>query len=144
MGLLLPDFIAILCLYVYNINCLTSLKEILRKGDDMPESAESREKRKLKELEGKNVANYQVLLSALVQTSTDRNKAIITLSALSIGLLITILTTIGINGWFQLIFVVLALIFFIAAIILSLRIYELNADHLVYALKGGCALQKII
>lgn len=103
----------------------------------MPENEEQREKRLLKELEGKNVAYYQTLLSSWIHTRMERDKAVITLSAAAIGLLVTILTAFGINGIWQRILVILAFVGFVGAIWVGLRIYELNADHLVESLKGG-------
>ena len=103
----------------------------------MPETDEQREKRLLKELEGKNIAHYQTLLSSWIHTRMERDKAVITLSAAAIGLLVTILTAFGITGIWQRLLVILAFIGFVGAIWIGLRIYELNADHLVEALKGG-------
>jgi len=103
----------------------------------MPESDEQREKRLLKELEGKNIAYYQTLLSSWIHTRMERDKAVITLSAAAIGLLVTILTAFGLSGIWQRILVILAFVGFVGAIWIGLRIYELNADHLVESLKGG-------
>jgi len=103
----------------------------------MPETDEQREKRLLKELEGKNVAYYQTLLSAWIHTRMERDKTVIMLSMAAIGLLVTILTVIGISGVWQRILVVCAFVGFVGAIWIGLRIYELNAAHLVDSLKGG-------
>ena len=61
----------------------------------MAESDEDMKARKLRELEGKNIAFYSTLLSAWIQTKMERDKTLVTLSAAAIGLLVTILTT----GW---------------------------------------------
>lgn len=103
----------------------------------MPENEEQREKRLLKELEGKNIAYYQTLLSSWIHTRMERDKAVITLSAAAICLLVTILTAFGIDGIWPRILVILAFVGFVGAIWVGLRIYELNADHLVTSLKGG-------
>jgi len=103
----------------------------------MPETDEQKEKRLLKELEGKNIAYYQTLLSAWIHTRMERDKAVITLSMAAIGLLVTILTVIGISGVWQRILVICAFVGFGGAIWIGLRIYELNAEHLVDSLKGG-------
>jgi len=103
----------------------------------MPESDEQREKRLLKELEGKNIAYYQTLLASWIHTRMERDKAVITLSAAAIGLLVTILTAFGLSDIWQRILVILAFVGFVGAIWIGLRIYELNADHLVESLKGG-------
>ena len=80
----------------------------------MPESDEQREKRLLKELEGKNIAYYQTLLSSWIHTRMERDKAVITLSAAAIGLLVTILTAFGLSGIWQRILVILAFVGFVA------------------------------
>ncbi|MDP3041494.1 MAG: hypothetical protein Q8N62_01985 [Candidatus Omnitrophota bacterium] len=103
----------------------------------MPESAEERQKRELKELEGKNIANYQVLLSAWIQTRMERDKAVVTVSAVAIGLLVTLLTTVGVYGFWQRLLTIGAFLGFLGAIWISLTIYELNANHIEYSLRGG-------
>lgn len=60
-----------------------------------PESEDENRNRILKEPEGKNIAHYSVLLDAWIQTRTERDKTLVTLSAAGVGLLVTILTTAG-------------------------------------------------
>lgn len=50
-----------------------------------------------RELEGKNIAYYSVLVNAWIQTRMERDKTLVTLSAAAVGLLVTLLTTVGIN-----------------------------------------------
>ncbi len=69
----------------------------------MPELKDDREKRKLRELEGKNIAHFSVMLSAWVQTKMERDKTLVTLSSAAIGLLITLITTVGVNDWYELV-----------------------------------------
>ena len=96
----------------------------------MTESNEEREKRELRELEGKNVVHYQVLLSAWIESRMEQDKTIITLSAGAIALLVTIITTVGIKGFWQYLFATTAFAGFITAICSCLPIYQLNAKHL--------------
>ena len=96
----------------------------------MTESNEEKEKRELRELEGKNIAHYQTLLSAWIETRMEQDKMMITISAAAIGLLVTILTTVGIRGFLQYCFVILALAGFIVTICGCLHILKFNADHL--------------
>ncbi|MCK5160085.1 MAG: hypothetical protein KAQ99_00775, partial [Candidatus Aureabacteria bacterium] len=86
----------------------------------MPETDDQREKRLLKELEGKNIAYYQTLLSSWIHTRMERDKAVITLSAAAIGLLVTILTAFGINGIWPRLLVIFAFIGFVGAIWIGL------------------------
>lgn len=102
----------------------------------MPESKEEGEKRALRELEGKNVAHYQVLLSAWITTRMEQDKTIITLSAGAIALLVTIITTVGVKGFWQYFFAITALAGFITAICSCLPIYQVNAKHLEESLRS--------
>jgi len=54
-----------------------------------PEAEDERKTRHLKELEGKNVAHYGVLLQTIIQSELDSVKTIITLSSVAIGVLFT-------------------------------------------------------
>lgn len=52
-----------------------------------PENEDERRTRKLRELEGKNVSHYSVLLSTVIQSELDGVKNIINLSSAGIGFL---------------------------------------------------------
>ena len=52
------------------------------------ESPAEERSRKLKELEGKNIAHYSVMLAAYISSRVDANKAIFTFSLAAIGLLL--------------------------------------------------------
>ncbi|MCP4974845.1 MAG: hypothetical protein GY931_01670 [Maribacter sp.] len=103
----------------------------------MPESKEEAEKRNLRELEGKNVAHYSVLLGAWIQTKMERDKTLVTLSAAAIGLLVTILTTVGVKSYWEIPFFCVAVISFLITIWSSLVIYQLNSQHLEDAIRGS-------
>ena len=103
----------------------------------MPETDVDREKRLLKELEGKNIAWYQVLLSTWIKNRIEHDKTLITLSVAAIGLLITILTTIGAKHLLQMILVGFAFTGFIGTVIVCLGIFKLNDRLLEDTLKGG-------
>ena len=102
----------------------------------MPESAAEEEKRLLRELEGKNVAHYEVLLSAWIDNRMERDRTIITLSSAAIGLLVTIITTVHITGLWQCLFSSIALAGFLGSILICLNIYQINTVHLEQALRG--------
>lgn len=103
----------------------------------MPESKEEVEKRTLRELEGKNIAHYSVLLGAWIQTKMERDKTLVTLSAAAIGLLITILTTVGVRSIWEIPIFAIAIISFLITIWSSLVIYQLNSQHLEDAIRGS-------
>lgn len=103
----------------------------------MPESTEEAEKRALRELEGKNIAHYSVLLGAWIQTKMERDKTLVTLSAAAIGLLVTILSTVGVKSIWEVPLFAVAVISFLVTIWSSLVIYQLNSQHLEDAISGS-------
>lgn len=103
----------------------------------MPESSEDAEKRALRELEGKNIAHYSVLLGAWIETRMERDKTLVTLSAAAIGLLVTILTTVGVKRFWEIPFFAVAVLSFLVTIWSSLQIYQLNSQHIEAAIKGS-------
>lgn len=103
----------------------------------MPESTEDAEKRALRELEGKNIAHYSVLLSAWIETKMERDKTLVTLSAAAIGLLVTILTTVGVKHFWEILLFAVAAVSFLVTIWSSLIIYQLNSRHLEDAIRGS-------
>lgn len=112
-------------------------KELNIQRKKLPESEHEREKRILRELEGKNIVHYEVLLSAWIQTNMERDKTLVTLSSAAIGLLITILTTVGVGNVWMIVLFIIAICSFIVTIWSSLVIYQLNSKHLENALKGS-------
>ncbi len=102
----------------------------------MPESKEDEDKRALRELEGKKVAQYSVLLQAWIDTKMERDKTLVTLSAAAVGLLVTILTTVGVPYlWVTLLYIV-SFSGFLTTILASLKIYQRNSKHIEDALRG--------
>jgi hypothetical protein len=103
----------------------------------LPESDDDRQKRLLKELEGKNIAHYSVLLGAWIQTKMERDKTLVTLSSAAIGLLITVLTTVGVQSIYEIVLFIISIVAFIITIWSALVIYQLNSKHLEDALRGS-------
>lgn len=103
----------------------------------MAETEEQRQERASRELEGKNIAHYSVLLSAWIQTKMERDKTLVTLSSGAIGLLITILTTVGAENYWMIFLFIISICAFITTIWSSLVIYQLNSKHLEDALRGS-------
>ena len=103
----------------------------------MTETKGERQKRELKELEGKNIAFYSVMLGAWIQSRMERDKTLVTLSAAAIGLLVTILTTVGIKIVWEIPLYIIAVTSFSITIWTSLVIYQLNSKHLEEALRGS-------
>lgn len=103
----------------------------------MPESIKDAEKRALRELEGKNIAHHSILLSAWIETKMERDKTLVTLSAAAIGLLVTILTTVGAKYLWDIFLFAIAVVSFLITIWSSLIIYQLNSQHLEDAMRGS-------
>jgi len=102
----------------------------------LPESKPEAEKRHLRELEGKNVQHYTVLLSAWIQTRMERDKTLVALSAGGIGLLVTILTAVGLPSLWMILLYLGAFSGFFVTIWTSIKIYQLNSEKLEHELRG--------
>jgi len=103
----------------------------------MAESKDQTQQRESRELEGKNVAHYSVLLSAWIETKMQRDKTLVTLSAAAIGLLVTLLATVGVNSAWEILLFVIAVVCFLVTIGSSLAIYQLNSQHIEKAIRGS-------
>lgn len=101
----------------------------------MPESQEEKEKRHLRELESKNIAHYSVLLSSWIRTRMEHDKTLITLASGGIGLLVTILATVGAKNWLGVLPYVGAFLGFGICIWSSLKLYRLNSEYIEKELK---------
>jgi hypothetical protein len=103
----------------------------------LPETSDEKEKRLLRELEGKNIEYYSIMLSAWINTKMERDKTLVTLAAAAIGLLITILTTVGTNNIIEMILFAISICLFLTTIWSSLTIYQLNSKHIEDSLRGS-------
>lgn len=110
----------------------------------MAESKEDREKRLLKELEGKNVAHYGTMLSAWIRTKMERDKVLLTLSVGGIGLLVTIFSTVGVKHWWEILLYVIAVIFFVTTITVCILIYDRNSKHIEDILRGKATRDHVL
>lgn len=61
----------------------------------------------------------------------EKDKSILTLSAAGIGLLVTLLTTVGPHSWIEAIFYALAFAGFTFSALTAVRIFDRNADYLL-------------
>jgi hypothetical protein len=103
----------------------------------LPETNEENQKRLLRELEAKNVQHYSVLLSAWIQTRMERDKTLVALSAAAVGLLVTILTAVGLRRLWMAVLYAGAFTGFLITIWVGIRIYQLNSDKLEHELRGA-------
>ncbi len=103
----------------------------------MPESSEEAQKRRLRELEGENIQHYSVLLAAWIETRMDRDRTLVALSAAAIGLLVTILTAVGLPQLWMILLYAGAFASFLLTIWAAIRIYQLNSAMLANELRGS-------
>jgi len=96
------------------------------------ESEEAKNKRELRELEGKNIAYYQSLVSAWADTNMEVDKSLLTLSTAGIGVLVTIITTkeLLVTEIWERVFLGSAFGGFLMTACLVLIIFAKNARHL--------------
>lgn len=93
-----------------------------------------KEKRADNELVGKNVSWYQTFLSAWVENRMEKDKQIINLSSLAIGVLILLRKEIG--NSFQFGIWLLAGICFIISIMVLLQIFSQNSNYIENLIKN--------
>lgn len=84
----------------------------------------------------KEVAYYSALVNAWVTTKMERDKSLLTLSAGGLGVLITLLSTVGVKEIGELILYACASVCFAVTIILCVAILGRNATYLKNAVKG--------
>lgn len=83
-----------------------------------------------KELFNKNTEFYSATVNAWFNTRFEHDKSLLTLSAGGIGLLITLISTIGISSRTTLALYTLSIISFITSLCVLLWIFKRNAKHL--------------
>lgn len=76
------------------------------------------------------------LMQAWIDTRMEADRSILTLSSGGVALLVTLLTTVGVQSVWTGVFYVLGLVAFLVAIAAALRIYRLNAEHLVESVEN--------
>jgi hypothetical protein len=78
----------------------------------------------------KKKAFDSAMISAWINTRLERDKQLLGLSATSVGLLVTLLRTVGVQDHFQLMIFILALVAFLITIISILLILDKNSTHI--------------
>src|SRR5207249_1172528 len=92
----------------------------------------------------RDVAYYAALVSAWVETKMERDKTIVTLSAGAIGLLVTLLTVVGVQTPYILWFYIIAFLGFGAAAVGSILIFDGNSVFLEQVVKGNTSDSKTL
>ena len=76
------------------------------------------------------VAYYAALVQGWIGTKMEKDKSLLTLSSFGIGLIGTILTTVGVNSLFEIIVYGLIILCFLVTIISSIIVFDKNANVL--------------
>ncbi|MDC4224985.1 MAG: hypothetical protein MPW15_12355 [Candidatus Manganitrophus sp.] len=84
----------------------------------------------------KELAFYEATVNAWITTKFEKDKHLLTLSLAAIGLLITLLTTVGAATVCQALIYGAAIFFFLISVISVLFIFDRNSTHLQKILKG--------
>lgn len=92
----------------------------------------------------KEVEYYAAQVNAWFNTKFEHDKSLLTLSAGGIGLLVTLLSTVGINSLGALVLCVLALVAFIICLGILLWIFRRNAKHLEEVCQGKATSDPVL
>lgn len=87
--------------------------------------------------EAKDRAFYSAMISAWLNTKLERDKQLLTLSTSVIGLLVTLLRTVGVSNFSQRLLFGAALIAFLFTVISVILILGKNANHIEKTLDGS-------
>lgn len=87
--------------------------------------------------EAKDRAFYSAMISAWLNTKLERDKQLLTLSTSVIGLLVTLLRTVGVSNFSQILLFGAALIAFLFTVISVILILGKNANHIEKTLDGS-------
>jgi hypothetical protein len=86
--------------------------------------------------EAREIEYYGAVVNAWINTRMERDKSILTLSAGALGLLVTLITTVGASGPVEALFYLLAFLSFGASCWTAVMIFGRNADYLERLGKG--------
>lgn len=84
----------------------------------------------------KEVAYYSALVHAWINTRLDQDKSIIVLSSAGIGLIVTLLTAIGPQDYYEIILYIISMACFSIAIISAVVVLGKNSNHIEKVIKG--------
>lgn len=95
-----------------------------------PEQPDEERSRKLRELEGKNIEHYSVMLAAYVASRSEINKAIFSFSVSAVGLLFTLAEKVRDEHFCIVAIYLLSIILFVLASVSSLFIFAAHSKAL--------------
>lgn len=85
----------------------------------------------------KEVAYYSALVNAWINTKMERDKTLLILSSAGVGILVTLLSTIGVSNCFGIVSYVLAFFSFMCTMIILVIVFDKNSKHIEEVLKGN-------
>ena len=94
--------------------------------------------------EEKKIHYYSAIINGWINTKFERDRSLLTLSTGGIGLLITLLTTVGVVSLYQKILYSVSLILFLVCVICVITIYGRNAKYLARVVKGDDTQDEIL
>ena len=91
--------------------------------------------------EAKEKAFYSAMIGAWLNTRLERDKQLLGLSVTAIGLLVTLLRTVGVSSLLQIILFVLALFAFLITVVSVIYILDENSTHIKKILLEGSEIE---
>lgn len=89
-----------------------------------------------KELVERERIFYSTALSAWIESRMEKDRSLLNLSVGGLGLIVTILTTVGVTSSFEILLNATAVIFFITTILSVLKVFDLNSKYLSSIIKN--------
>jgi hypothetical protein len=86
-------------------------------------------------IKAKRIEHFAASIAAWYDTRMEHDRSLLTLSAAGIGLLVTLMTTVGISSVWSLLLYVGALAAFLVCVVVVLLIFKKNADHIEVVVK---------
>ncbi|HUK32728.1 MAG TPA: hypothetical protein VLV86_02390 [Vicinamibacterales bacterium] len=83
------------------------------------------------------IAFYQHIVGAWIQTRMERDKSLLSLATAGLGLLVTLIVTVGPTSISQFVIAGLAAASFLTCIVVALVVFTRNSDHLEHVAKTG-------
>ena len=92
----------------------------------------------------KNIQFYAASVAGWLNTSLEHDKSVFTLAAGGIGLLITLLTTVGISNVVLLVLYIAAILAFLTSLVAVLAVFRRNKAHIEQIFRGNSSLDPLL
>jgi len=84
---------------------------------------------------------YSAIVNAYIESSMERDRSLLNLSAGGIGLLVTLMTTVGVRSTCELLLYIASSVTFGSAIVLILHVFKLNKVYLLKLVKNELTIE---